>query len=755
LLFCVEKIFIMKKTTLFILWSFIFQFSLAQNWNLRDTISLNNPSSDSIFGQQMDMSDDGTVIAIGDMNDDEVASDSGKVSIYKKTGNNWTLMGTITGESMNDFYGQNLALSRDGSTVIVETGRAGNGGFFGFYPVYRYNGTSWIQLGNPIIGDTDNRYRGVSAINGNGSIVAVSGDRPDLSGDGTYDLLGKVSILAYNGSDWEEKGTPIIYEGTDPGNYFGYSVSLSADGNTVAIGAPYSSSVAGNVPGLVRVYHFNGTDWQQIGTDITNTDTMPDFGWKISLNAAGNKLAIVDYNSDDDHNTVSIYTYDGTNWNQTGNSLTAPYENDGFGRSIDIDTDGNQIVVGSYHRIHVFKFDGTSWQQRGTTVENNNTTFRADIGISNDGNRFAVSTFAHAVWVYEISLDPEITTQPQNNENVCPGSTVDFTVTATNATAYRWQVSSDNGNTWTDIVDNQIYSGSQTNTLHVVANTNLNNHQYRCIVEGNNNITSNAATLILDNELPVINSVLPDIEIEANNNCEAILPNFISNIDITDNCTDIANLHISQIPPAGTSLTGYTNNIAIIVTDAAGNTAHKNFNVSVIDTTPPVISYVDNQMVTANNSNGYTVQGTEFDITNMSDNCEIASVSNDFNNQSSLNGALLPVGVTDITWTVTDTSGNQTTNNFYVDVSPYVGINNINQTEIIIYPNPFNENIRLNFGNKKVQKLVLQDVFGKIIWKSKINSKKIKIDTQNLQPGIYLLLISTKNGMMCSKLIKQ
>jgi len=175
----------------------------------------------------------------------------------------------------------------------------------------------------------------------------------------------------------------------------------------------------------------------------------------------------------------------------------------------------------------------------------------------------------------------------------------------------------------------------------------------------------------------------------------------------------------------------------------------------VEDNTPPVISYVDNQIVAADNPNGYTVQGTEFDIPSMSDNCGIASVVNNFNNQATLDGALLPVGVTNITWTVTDTAGNETLNNFYVEVTPYVGIDDLRHDGIKVYPNPFDEQINLKARNVDIQKIILLDIAGKIIWMSNKKKGNISIDTKTLKAGMYFLHINTDAAIYTLKMIKE
>ncbi|MEO0038085.1 MAG: hypothetical protein RIQ59_1296 [Bacteroidota bacterium] len=95
-----------------------------------------------------------------------------------------------------------------------------------------------------------------------------------------------------------------------------------------------------------------------------------------------------------------------------------------------------------------------------------------------------------------------------------------------------------------------------------------------------------------------------------------------------------------------------------IVTDASGNTTSATQLVRVVDTTAPSI-VVANITVPANTSCGAT--NINFGATT-SDNCSVASVTNNA-------PAILPIGTTTITWTVTDGSGNVTTTNQTVTVT--------------------------------------------------------------------------------------
>ena len=66
---------------------------------------------------------------------------------------------------------------------------------------------------------------------GNGTVVAVSAHQNDGNGSNS----GQTRIYTWNGTAWSQLGTDIDGEADDDES--GYSVSLSADGTTVAIGA--------------------------------------------------------------------------------------------------------------------------------------------------------------------------------------------------------------------------------------------------------------------------------------------------------------------------------------------------------------------------------------------------------------------------------------------------------------------------------------------------------------------------------------
>ncbi|MDQ3551306.1 MAG: hypothetical protein M3413_07240, partial [Bacteroidota bacterium] len=89
---------------------------------------------------------------------------------------------------------------------------------------------------------------------------------------------------------------------------------------------------------------------------------------------------------------------------------------------------------------------------------------------------------------------PLITAQP-DNVSLCQSRDTDIIVIANNATSYQWQVNTGSG--WNNVIDNIVYSNSQTFKLHITnATVGMNNYVYRCKID-NSCCTIYSATAIL------------------------------------------------------------------------------------------------------------------------------------------------------------------------------------------------------------------------------------------------------------------
>ena len=94
-----------------------------------------------------------------------------------------------------------------------------------------------------------------------------------------------------NTGSWIQIGQDIIGEAN--GDEFGWSVSLSDDGKTLAVGAQ-SADVNGVSTGLVKVYQMDDSvsGWMQLGDDIDGEAADDHLGLSVSLSADGNTVAI-------------------------------------------------------------------------------------------------------------------------------------------------------------------------------------------------------------------------------------------------------------------------------------------------------------------------------------------------------------------------------------------------------------------------------------------------------------------------------
>ena len=96
-----------------------------------------------------------------------------------------------------------------------------------------------------------------------------------------------------------------------------------------------------------------------------------------------------------------------------------------------------------------------------------------------------------------LGIPPAITGNPPNR-TICVGSNTTFSITATNATAYQWQVNAGSG--FTNLTNVAPYSGATTATLTITgATASMTGFTYRCVASGAGSATSNAGTLIVPN----------------------------------------------------------------------------------------------------------------------------------------------------------------------------------------------------------------------------------------------------------------
>mgnify|MGYP006283976205 FL=1 len=257
------------------------------------------------------------------------------------------------------------------------------------------------------------------------------------------------------------------------------------------------------------------------------------------------------------------------------------------------------------------------------------------------------------------------------------------------------------------------------------------------------------------NAAPTITTEPDGQSLAANDSCRAEVPDFRNLLGVFDYCDE--NLEITQEPSPGTIISKSVDEVLFTVTDDAGNTVQTAISLDVVDTLRPAMRCPEDQIIPLETGeSSYMVPDSGLDVMNLSDNCGIDVVTNDFNNSETLMNAELPAGTTTITWQVKDNAGNQGECSFEVTISGDVGFNdNIQHYGIAFYPNPTSGKLNYRFSSVSVDKLIISDLAGKKLIEKQDLSKEGILDLSRIHGGVYIITIQTGQGEFNTRLIKK
>jgi len=316
---------------------------------------------------------------------------------------------------------------------------------------------------------TDQNGEVVRKISASGIITSITGNLPaGYSGDGGPVRLAQFRSIT--GVTPDNAGNLYI---TDGSNHALRTVNAAGIITTVA-----GNGTAG----------FNGDGGAAVGSQLKNPyQVILDKGGNIYIPDAGNNR-IRKINTS---GTINTFAGNGTGGN-TGDGGPASAASLNFPWNCAIDT-GSNIFISEPFSLVVRKISPTGII---TTYAGNGT-----FGYTGDGGPAVIATLADICGVavdepgnlYIVNRTPyyvvrkvsncltaAITMQPLNS-TLCSSGSANFTVSATNALTYQWQVNS--GTSWNNLVDNTIYTGTSTNSLNISGATSLNNgYKYRCMV---------------------------------------------------------------------------------------------------------------------------------------------------------------------------------------------------------------------------------------------------------------------------------
>jgi hypothetical protein len=310
------------------------------------------------------------------------------------------------GGSLPGHIGNAVAMSADGNTMVVGAphessaarginGNAADNSLYSSGAVYVYvrRGDAWVQqayVKASNAGQSDLFGMNV-AVSADGTTMAVaapweSSAATGINGNQNDDSLpqaGAVYVFTRAGDSWSQQAYikasntgRAAGEGevVGDGDQFGFSIALSGDGNTMAVGATTEDSAATGVngdqasdsaqsAGAVYVFSRSGNSWaQQVYLKGSNTEAGDLFGYDVSLSNDGNTLVAAGYDEDgpgrgvngDQGNGVNgsgaiyVFSRTGASWRQESYLKGSRSEgNDALGFSVAISGDGSTIVAGA------------------------------------------------------------------------------------------------------------------------------------------------------------------------------------------------------------------------------------------------------------------------------------------------------------------------------------------------------------------------------------------------------------------------
>ena len=430
------------------------------------------------------ISGDGTTLVVGAPHEgssaggvnanqnDNGAHGAGAAYVYVLNGSAWTQQAYLKASNahMGAEFGHAVAISGDGNTIAVSafweasaaTGIDGNQADrsipqAGAVYVFVRRGTGWTQqayvkasnTGEAGSGDRfaeGDQFGASIALSDDGNTLAVGAISEDSSGindnqaDNSYESAGVVYVYNRTGTRWAQTAfvKPSNPDGVGPGaggafgDMFGYTVSLSADGRTLAVGAFDEDGSATIVNGpadnrknsagaaYVFVKPVNGFWMQQAYIHGHNVEAGDQFGVAVSISDDGNTLLVGSLDEDclatgvnpaDPCNTdqaadistgaAYVFVRSGNTWTQQ--AFLKPHnmsENDWFASRLVLSGDGNTAAIPSpledgpdertteAGAVYLFGRTGNTWRQQAYVKSSNIEAFDqfgGAVGLSRDG----------------------------------------------------------------------------------------------------------------------------------------------------------------------------------------------------------------------------------------------------------------------------------------------------------------------------------------------------------------------------------
>jgi hypothetical protein len=261
--------------------------------------------------------------------------------------------------------GESVALSADGTTGIIGGPNDANG--VGAVWVFTRSGSKWTQQGSKLVGTST-----AMGFQSQGYSVCLSADGNTalVGGPSDNQYSGAAWVFTRSGSTWTQLGDKLVGAGVIGFAVQGHSVAISGDGSTAVVGGPSDAGGAG----AVWVFMRSGGGWTQQGSKLVGSGATGDArqGSSVAISGDGGTVLVGGSGDDDETGAVWVFTRSGGEWTQQGNKLvgSAAVGKSLQGSSVALSADGNTAIVGGYNDSYtvgaawVFVRSGAVWSQQ-------------------------------------------------------------------------------------------------------------------------------------------------------------------------------------------------------------------------------------------------------------------------------------------------------------------------------------------------------------------------------------------------------
>ena len=411
-------------------------------------LKASNTNKEDQYGGAIALSADGNTLAVGAVNEDgagkgvnpvnkgkEMVTNSGAVYVFARTAAGWKQQAYLKASNSGEGYqfGNALSLSSDGNLLAVgsigeassavginsnqnDTSMPGSGAVY----VFARQGGAWAQqayvkssnTGGPVVGyqfgysvslSSDGSTLAVGETSDPSNATGINGDQKNTSAPDA----GAVFVFGRDGDAWTQQAYVKPWNTTQRGVLFGYSVGLSGNGDTMAVGTYDENRGRGAVYAFTR----NNGKWaQEMRMTASNAEAGDSLGCSIAISDDGNTIVSGAFDEDailsgiqppnagaDDEPTDTssgaayVFVRKDGKWSQQAYMKAFnTRENDQFGWALAISRDGNTIAVGSHLEDSGAK--GINGDMKDTTAEDSGAVYV----YTRSGDKWGPSTYVKA-----------------------------------------------------------------------------------------------------------------------------------------------------------------------------------------------------------------------------------------------------------------------------------------------------------------------------------------------------------------------